>query len=143
VQATESRDEVVSLESLPLKDGKTTILTVSAKGFGKRSMLEDYRKTGRGAKGVISLDVSERTGPVIGALSVRDKDSIIVTTTKGMVIRIKVKDIRVMSRATQGVHVVKLKEGDKVADVVKVPSDDEIPDVPDTATAPSGQTKLG
>jgi len=120
-------DEVVSLESLPLKDGKTTILTVSAKGFGKRSKLEDYRKTGRGAKGVISLDVSERTGQVIGALSVVDKDSIIVTTTKGMVIRVKVKDIRVMSRATQGVHIVRLKEGDKVADVVKVPSEDEIP----------------
>jgi DNA gyrase subunit A len=134
-----SGDEVVSLESLPLKDGKTTILTVSAKGFGKRSMLEDYRKTGRGAKGVISLDVSERTGQVIGALSVRDKDSIIVTTTKGMVIRVKVKDIRVMSRATQGVHIVRLKEGDKVADVVKVPSDDEIP-VPKEEI---GQTKLG
>lgn len=125
-------DEVVSLESLPLKDGKTTILTVSAKGFGKRSILEDYRKTGRGAKGVISLDVSERTGQVVNALSVIDKDSIIVTTTKGMVIRVKVKDIRVMSRATQGVHIVKLKEGDKVADVVKVPSDDEIPKIPET-----------
>jgi DNA gyrase subunit A len=134
-----SGDEVVSLESLPIKDGKTTILTVSSKGFGKRSKLEDYRKTGRGAKGVISLDVSERTGQVIGALSVVDKDSIIVTTTKGMVIRVKVKDIRVMSRATQGVHIVRLKEGDKVADVVKVPSADEIP-LP--KEEPSGQAKL-
>jgi DNA gyrase subunit A len=131
-------DEVVALEGLPLHDGKTTILTVSSKGFGKRSFLEDYRKTGRGAKGVISLDAGERTGQVIGALSVFDKDSVIVTTTKGMVIRVKVKDIRVMSRATQGVHMVKLKEGDKVADVVKVPSDDDLPDVPETA----GQTTL-
>ncbi len=121
-----SGDEVVSLESLPLKEDKTTILTVSAKGFGKRSALEGYRKTGRAGKGVINLDVSERTGQVIGSLSVNDKDSVIITTNKGMVIRVKMKELRVMGRATQGVHVVKLKEGDKVADIVKVPSESDM-----------------
>ncbi len=119
-------DEVVALESIPEKDGKVTILSVTEKGFGKRTELEEYRKTSRAAKGVITLDVSERTGNVIGALTVKDKDSIIVTTTKGMVIREKVKEIRVMGRATQGVHIVKIKDGDKVADVTKVPSEEEI-----------------
>ena len=119
-------DEVVSLESLPL-DGKTTILTVTIKGFGKRTALEEYRKTARGAKGVINLNTSDKTGDVIGSLSVNDKDSVIVTTTKGMVIRISMRDLRVMGRATQGVHVVRLKEGDKVADLVKVPVADGIP----------------
>ncbi len=113
-------DEVVSMEDLPL-DGKTTILTVSQKGLGKRSDLEEYRRTSRGAKGVINLAISDKTGPVVASLSVDNSDSIIITTTKGMIVRVSMKDLRVMGRATQGVHIVRLKEGDKVADVVKVP----------------------
>jgi len=122
-----SNDEVVTLEALP-KDGKTTILTITSKGFGKRSSLDEYRKTSRGAKGVITLKVSEKTGPILTALSVNDKDSIIATTVKGMMIRTSMKNLRVMGRATQGVHVVKLKDGDKLADVVKVPSEENIPE---------------
>jgi DNA gyrase subunit A len=118
-------DEVVSLESLPL-NGKTNILTIAEKGFGKRTDLEEYRTTSRGAKGVIGLDVSDRTGNVVSCLSVNDKDSVIVTTTKGMALRTSMKELRVMGRATQGVHVVKLKEGDRVADVVKVPKEPEV-----------------
>lgn len=139
-------DEVVSLEAIPEKDGKVTILTITEKGLGKRTALEEYRKTARAAKGVITLDVSDRTGNVLDALTVRDKDSIIVTTTKGMVIRVKVKEIRVMGRATQGVHIVRIKDGDKAADITKVPSEDEINlfDRLDGANSgnKSGQTKL-
>jgi DNA gyrase subunit A len=113
-------DEVVSLEAIP-QDRKTTILTVTVRGYGKRSALDEYRRTSRGAKGVINLKVSDKTGDVVGSLSVNDKDSVITTTTKGMVIRVSMRDLRVMGRATQGVRIVKLKEGDKVADVVKVP----------------------
>jgi DNA gyrase subunit A len=117
------RDEVVSMEDLPA-DGKTTILTITDKGFGKRSDLEEYRSTARGAKGVINLSVSDKTGDVVGSLSVNDADSVITTTKQGMVIRVSMKDLRVMGRATQGVHVVRLKDGDKVVDVVKVPQAD-------------------
>jgi len=118
-------DEVVSLESIP-KDGKTTILTITEKGFGKRSDLDGYRKTSRGAKGVINLNVSEKTGKVVNSISVNDKDSAIIITTKGMVIRVKMKELRIMGRATQGVHIVRLKDNDKVADIVKVPSAGEL-----------------
>ena len=121
-------DEVVSMEAIP-KDGKTTILTVTGKGFGKRSELEEYRKTSRGAKGVINLNTSDKTGEVISSLSVKGNDSVIVTTTKGMTLRISMRDLRVMGRATQGVHVVKLKDGDRVADLVIVPRDEEVPEV--------------
>jgi len=120
-------DEVVSMEALP-KDGKTTILTVTSRGFGKRSELDEYRKTSRGAKGVINLNTSDKTGEVVSSLSVNGKDSIIVTTTKGMVLRVPMRDLRVMGRATQGVHVVRLKEGDRVADIVIVPREEEIPE---------------
>lgn len=117
-------DEVVSMEALPA-DGKTTILTIGERGVGKRSELEEYRKTSRGAKGVINLSISDKTGDVIKSLAVHDKDSVIVTTKQGMVIRVSMKDLRVMGRATQGVHVVKLKDGDRVVDAVKVPDAEE------------------
>jgi len=119
-------DEVVSIEAIP-KDSSTTILTVTEKGYGKRSELADYRKTARGGKGVINLKVTEKTGTIIASLSVNNKDSIITTTTKGMVLRISMKDLRVMGRATQGVRIARLKDKDKVADVVKIPTEDEIP----------------
>ena len=118
----DDKDEVVALESLPLQDnGQLTILTITDEGYGKRSPLEDYRKTARAGKGVITLKTTEKTGRVISALSVDDNDSVIVTTTKGMVMRTTMKELRVMGRITQGVHVVRIKDGDKVADVVKVP----------------------
>tara|TARA_Y100000310_G_scaffold343624_2_gene452147 strand:- start:674 stop:3193 length:2520 start_codon:yes stop_codon:yes gene_type:complete len=115
-------DEVVALEAIPI-DSKTdvSILTITEKGYGKRSALDDYRKTGRGGKGVINLKTSDKTGRIVRSLSVNNKDSVIATTTKGMVLRTGMKDLRVMGRATQGVRVVRLKERDKVADVVKVP----------------------
>lgn len=119
------KDEVVSMEDLP-KDGKATILTITEKGYGKRSDLEEYRSTARGAKGVINLSVSDKTGDIVGSLSVNDKDSIIVTTKQSMMIRVTMKDLRVMGRATQGVHVVRLKDHDKVVDVVKVPEADPL-----------------
>ncbi len=117
-----SGDEVVSLESIA-RDEKTTILTITEKGFGKRSSLDNYRKTGRAGKGVINLNVSEKTGRVVTSISVTDNDSALITTTKGMAIRVKMKELRIMGRATQGVRIVKLKEGDKVADMAWLPSD--------------------
>ena len=112
-------DEVVSLEVLP-SETKDTILTITEKGYGKRSEIEDYRLISRGGKGVINLKVTEKTGKVVKTVSVQDKDSIIVTTAKGMVIKTLVKQIRVMSRATQGVRIIKLHPGDSVSDLVKV-----------------------
>jgi len=121
-------DVVVSMEVLPLekeKQERGTILTITEKGYGKRSKILDYRITGRAGKGVITLKVSAKTGDVIKTVSVEEKDSVIVTTAKGMVIRTAVKDIRVMGRATQGVRIVKLQEGDKVTDIVKVARENE------------------
>ena len=113
-------DEVVSLEVLPIEKSKSTILTITEKGYGKRSAIDDYRLTGRAGKGVINLKVNEKTGPVVTTVSANETDSIIVTTQKSMVIRTAVKSLRVMGRATQGVRIVKMHEGDKVSDLVKV-----------------------
>jgi DNA gyrase subunit A len=118
-------DEVVGLEVIAGK-GKESILTVTDRGYGKRTAVEDYRKTSRGGKGVINLKVGDKVGEVIGSLEVNDKDSVILTTTKGMVVRINMKQLRVMGRATQGVRVVNLKVGDRVADSVRVPREEEV-----------------
>ncbi len=118
-------DEVVSLEVL----NTDTILTMTKKGYGKRTAIEDYRKTARAGKGVINVKVSEKTGDVVNTVSVKDTDNIIITTAKGMVIRTSLKNIRIMGRATQGVRIVKLHEGDSVSDLIKIQEADDVLDV--------------
>ena len=110
-------DKVVGLEVLDTD----AILTITKKGYGKRTAVKDYRKTARAGKGVINLKVTSKTGEVVKTLSVNPEDSIIITTAKGIVIRTSLKNIRVMGRATQGVRIVKLQQGDYVTDLVKVP----------------------
>ncbi len=109
-------DEVVSLEILDTP----AILTITENGYGKRTEVQDYRKTARAGKGVINVKISEKTGNVITTVSVNDKDSIIVTTAKGIVIRTSLESIRVMGRAAQGVRIVKLQQGDHVTDLTRV-----------------------
>ena len=117
----EKGDEVVSLEVL----STATILTMTKNGYGKRTAVEDYRKTARAGKGVINVKVSEKTGDVVNTVSVNDTDNIIITTSKGMVIRTTLKNIRVMGRATQGVRIVKLHEEDSVSDLIKIQEAEE------------------
>lgn len=113
-------DEVVSLEVL----NTDAILTITRKGYGKRTAVKDYRKTARAGKGVINLKVSGKTGDVVTTVTVNELDSIIITTAKGMVIRTSLKNIRVIGRATQGVRIVKLQQGDSVTDLIKVQNGD-------------------
>ncbi len=109
-------DEVVSLEILNTQ----AILTITENGYGKRTAVKDYRKTSRAGKGVINVKVSAKTGNVVKTVSVNEKDSIIITTAKAMVIRTNLKNIRVMGRATQGVRIVKLQQQDYVTDLIRV-----------------------
>ncbi|MEK6817244.1 MAG: DNA gyrase C-terminal beta-propeller domain-containing protein, partial [Nanoarchaeota archaeon] len=115
-------DEVVSLEILDTE----AILTITKKGYGKRSMVEDYRKTSRAGKGVINLKITDKTGEIVTTASVNGKDSIIITTAKGIVIRTSLENIRIMGRATQGVRIVKLQQGDYVTDLVKFQEVEEV-----------------
>jgi DNA gyrase subunit A len=117
----EKDDEVVSLGRLNTE----AILTITKKGFGKRTAVKDYRKTARAGKGVINLKVSEKTGEVVSTISVDDKDGIIITTAKGMVIRTNLKNIRIMGRAAQGVRIVKIADDDYVTDLIKVEEQEE------------------
>lgn len=115
-------DEVVSLEVLPFENVEDySVLTITEKGYGKRTNINDYRITNRAGKGVINIKVADKNGEVVKSQSVKKDDTIIVTTAKGIVIRTPLKNVRVMGRATKGVRIIKLHAGDRVVDLVRVP----------------------
>ncbi len=121
-------DEVIGMVVIKRPDSQ--ILVVGDKGYGKRTKYEDFRLTKRGAKGVISMNITRKTGEVIGILSVVDTEDLVVITTKGILIRQPIIDIRTIGRNTQGVRLIRLDEGDSIADITCVareetPLDDE------------------
>ena len=106
--------------SLIIPEEKTSILTVSENGFGKRSISGDFRKTRRGAKGAIAMQTTERNGYLIGAAQVSNEDQVMLITNKGMLVRTKVSEINVIGRNTQGVKVIKLKEGENLVSLAPI-----------------------
>jgi DNA gyrase subunit A len=116
-------DKAVGL--LVIKRQGMSVLVVSEKGYGKRSDVNDYRLTHRGGKGVITVKTNDKIGKMIALMEVNDNDELVIISTKGMVIRQSMKDIRVMGRATQGVRVIRLKDGDSIADIAKVVPEEE------------------
>jgi DNA gyrase subunit A len=110
-------DEVVSMAVVDQTDH---LLTVTERGYGKRSLVSDYRKTRRGGKGVITIKTGDRNGNVLSVLAVADDDELIFTSVNGMIIRIPVHDIRLQSRATLGVRLMRLKEKDQVTAVARL-----------------------
>jgi len=110
-------DEVVSMAVV---DVKSQLLTITEKGYGKRSLVEDYRKIRRGGKGVITIKTGDRNGDVVTAKEVGDDNELIVTSVNGMVIRMPVTGISLLGRATMGVRIMRLREGDKVSAVTRL-----------------------
>ena len=126
----DKKDEVVGMISV--NDMDANILVVSENGYGKRSSLEDYRLTNRGGKGVKTISITEKTGKLVTLKSVSDSDDLMIINKSGIAIRMQVEDLRVMGRATQGVKVISLKDGDSIAAVAKVmKDDDDIEDIND------------
>jgi DNA gyrase subunit A len=132
-------DAVIGMISMEGMD--SDVLVVSEKGYGKRSSIEDYRITNRGGKGVKTINITDKTGKLIGFKSVTDNDDLMIITKSGIIIRLPVEKLRVMGRATQGVRLINLREGDEIAALTRVPSgvnsDDEteavVPETPDNA----------
>ena len=102
-----------------------SILVVSSNGYGKRSDFEEYRKTNRGSKGVKTINITDKTGDLIAIKNVTDADDLMIITKSGLTIRMAVSDIRVAGRATQGVRLINIKEGDSIAAVSVVAKNDE------------------
>lgn len=121
----DGQDEVIGM--ICIKDPeKETIMVVSENGYGKRSDIEDYRKTNRGGKGVKTLNITEKTGSLVAIKSVTDENDLMIINKSGITIRVKVSDFRIMGRATQGVKLIDLeKRNDSIGSVCKVTSQAE------------------
>jgi len=115
-------DALVSMEILSLG---AAILTVSENGFGKRTEMEEYRLQSRGGKGIITMKATDKTGRVVGVQQVTEDDQLMLVTNKGKIIRLRIKDIRVIGRNTQGVHLIDLEEGERVVSLARVAEKEE------------------
>ena len=127
----DGQDEVVGM--ICIKDLETeSVMVVSEQGYGKRSEIEDYRKTNRGGKGVKTMNITEKTGKLVTIKSVTDENYLMIINKSGITIRLKVEDVRIMGRATQGVRLINLeKRNDQIGSVCKVMTEsleDEIPE---------------
>jgi DNA gyrase subunit A len=121
------KDYVVGMVCVE-KGTASTILVVSEKGYGKRTDLEDYRITGRGGKGVKTLNVTDKTGALVAILNVTDADDLMIINKSGIAIRIPVETLRVMGRATQGVRLIKMRESDEIASIARVDHEEDTPE---------------
>ncbi len=115
--------EVISLTTVRRADAQ--VVVVGSRGYGKRTKVEDFRMTKRGAKGVISMNITEKTGPICAILEVHDGEDLVVITSNGILIRQQVKDIRSLGRNTQGVRLIRLEEGDEIADITTVTREED------------------
>ncbi len=120
VRGATLRKENDAIISCEIVKGDDNVLVVCENGYGKRSMVDDFRQTNRGGVGVRSIIISERNGLVVGAVSVKDKDGVLLMSNSGQTVRIPMTDVRVMGRSTQGVRLVHLKEGDLLVALQKV-----------------------
>ncbi|VDH06013.1 DNA gyrase subunit A [Bergeyella zoohelcum] len=123
----EDNDEVVGM--IVVNDlEQESVLVVSEKGYGKRSAVLDYRETNRGGKGVITLNITEKTGDLVAIQSVTDEDGLMIINKSGVAIRMSVDELRIMGRNTQGVKLINLKGNDEIAAIAKVEMDKSVED---------------
>lgn len=125
IEVENDADEVVGMICIHKDDPTRTVLVVSMQGFGKRTSIEEYRITNRGGKGVKTINVTEKTGSLVGLLSVTEKEDLIITCKSGITIRTSIQQIREAGRATQGVKLIKLDENDEIAAISQIEEQDE------------------
>lgn len=125
IEVEDNDDEVVGMICInPETAVSRTVLVVSEKGFGKRTAVDEYRFTNRGGKGVKTINVTEKTGKLVGILDVAEKEDLMITCKSGVTIRMKVIDISEQGRATQGVKLIKIDEGDEIAAITRLEVDE-------------------
>jgi DNA gyrase subunit A len=120
IEVDDNTDEVVGMICVNKDDAERTILVVSEKGYGKRTAIEDYRITNRGGKGVKTINVTEKTGNLVGILYVKEVEDLIITCKSGITIRTGIVDIREAGRATQGVKLIRLDDTDEIAAISQI-----------------------
>ena len=127
IEVEDDNDEVVGMICVNAQDKSKTVLVVSEKGYGKRTEIEEYRITNRGGKGVKTINVTSKTGPLVGILEVTAKEDLMITCKSGITIRMGVSSISAQGRATQGVKLIRLDDGDEIAAITKLDIHDQEP----------------
>lgn len=122
IRLASTADKVIGMVAVSNID-ETQLLVISKKGYGKRSDIDDYRITKRGGKGVKTLNVTEKTGELVAIHGVTDSDQLMIINKSGITIRMNIESLRIMGRATQGVRLIKLQEGDEIASIAKIKRD--------------------
>jgi DNA gyrase subunit A len=125
IEVDGENDEVIGMICVKKDDAEKTVLVVSEKGYGKRTLVEDYRITNRGGKGVKTINVTDKTGNLIGLLDVDGKEDLIITCKSGITLRTAVSSIKEAGRATQGVRLIRLDETDEIAAISKIQEQEE------------------
>lgn len=120
IEVDDASDEVVGMVCVNVEDKSRTVLVVSEKGFGKRTPIDEYRITNRGGKGVKTINVTEKTGKLVGILDVSEKEDLMITCTSGITIRMSIAQISEQGRATQGVKLIRLDEDDAIAAITNL-----------------------
>ncbi len=123
IRLASEQDEVIGM--ICIENNASDVLVVSENGYGKRSHIDDYRITNRGGKGVKTINITEKTGPLISIKDVTDTDDLMIINKSGIIIRIAIESLRLMGRATQGVRLINIRPGDEIAAVAKVTADVE------------------
>ncbi|HEY8893706.1 MAG TPA: DNA gyrase C-terminal beta-propeller domain-containing protein, partial [Niastella sp.] len=127
IDVDDDNDAVIGMICVSKEDNSRSVLVVSEKGFGKRTQLEEYPITNRGGKGVKTLNVTEKTGSLVGMLDVAAKEDLMITCKSGMTIRMPAEGISELGRNTQGVKLIRLDDGDEIAAITKLDdSEDEV-----------------
>lgn len=142
IEVEDEHDEVIGMICVNKEDTSRTVLVVSEKGFGKRTQIEEYRITNRGGKGVKTINVTEKTGSLVGVLDVTEKEDLMITCKSGVTIRMPVQGISELGRATQGVKLIRLDEGDEIAAITKLDEHEEPENngqLPETTASAEGE----
>ncbi|MEQ1798513.1 MAG: DNA gyrase subunit A [Lacibacter sp.] len=149
IEVDDEKDEVVGMICVNKDDTSRTVLVVSEKGYGKRTAFEEYRMTNRGGKGVKTINVTDKTGPLVGMLEVTEREDLMISCKSGITIRMKMNQISEQGRATQGVKLIRVDDGDEIAAITRLdesnvieeelilPTDiTEVPEAPETTETP-------
>ncbi len=125
IEVDDTKDEVVGMICVNANDTARNVLVISENGYGKRTAVEDYRVTNRGGKGVKTINVTDKTGTLVGIMDVSDTEDLIVTCKSGITLRTSLAAIKESGRATQGVKIIRVDSKDSIAAISSIESDEE------------------
>ncbi len=138
IEVDDAQDEVIGMICVNKDDKSKTVLVVSEKGYGKRTLVEEYRITNRGGKGVKTISVTDKTGSLVGILSVTEQEDLMITCKSGITIRMPVQSVSEQGRATQGVKLIRLDEGDEIAAITQL--DESVEETEEVVAAEGAET---